>query len=76
MVGLMQALLMVACLMLAAPSSQGAPISSVYHQNVTVFSTTALVRQYGESGCPSWLPCTSMFIQNMGEPLHGVLYLT
>ena len=44
MVGLMQALLLGSCLMLGA-RSQGAPISSVYHQNVTVFSANALVRQ-------------------------------
>ena len=44
MVGLMQALLLGSCLMLGV-RSQGAPISSVYHQNVTVFSANALVRQ-------------------------------
>ena len=43
MIGLMQALLLGSCLMLGAPS-QAADISSVYHQNVTVFSANALVR--------------------------------
>lgn len=51
MVGLMQALLLGSCLMLGA-RSQGAPISSVYHQNVTVFSANALVRQHRAKRLP------------------------